>query len=66
MAPATCLSQVLVFAVFAPFAHVSEISGSSLGCLALLGVVQMGLGLFFLLLGDLAGPDASAEPAKPA
>ena len=24
MAPATCLSQLLVFAVFAPFAHVTE------------------------------------------
>ncbi len=51
MAPATCLSQVLVFAVFAPFAHVSEMGGSGLGYLALLGVVQMGLGLFFLALG---------------
>ena len=51
MAPATCLSQVLVFAVFAPFAHVSEMGGSGLGYLALLGVVQMGLGLFFLSLG---------------
>jgi drug/metabolite transporter (DMT)-like permease len=51
MAPATCLSQLLVFALFAPFAHVSEISGSGLGYLVLLGVVQMGLGLFFLSLG---------------
>ena len=51
MAPATCLAQVLVFAVFAPFAHVSEMGGANLGNLALLGVVQMGLGLFFLSLG---------------
>ena len=50
MAPATCLSQVLIFAVFAPFAHPSEIGGSGLGWLVLLGVVQMGLGLFFLSL----------------
>jgi drug/metabolite transporter (DMT)-like permease len=48
MAPATCLSQVLVLAVFAPFAHFSEMGGANLGYLALLGVVQMGLGLFFL------------------
>ncbi len=51
MAPATCLSQVLIFAAFAPFAHVSEVSGAGLRYLALLGVVQMGLGLFFLSLG---------------
>ena len=51
MAPATCLSQVLVFAVFAPFAHAGELSGANLGYLALLGIVQMGLGLFFLSLG---------------
>lgn len=51
MAPATCLSQVLIFAVFAPFAHVSEMGGSNLGYLALMGVVQMGLALFFLSLG---------------
>jgi len=51
MAPATCLSQVLVFAAFAPFAHVSEMGGSNLGYLALMGVVQMGLALFFLSLG---------------
>jgi drug/metabolite transporter (DMT)-like permease len=51
MAPATCLSQVLVFAVFAPFAHVSEMGGANLGYLALMGVVQMGLALFLLSLG---------------
>jgi len=51
MAPATCLSQVLVFAVFAPFAHAGELSGANLGWLALLGIAQMGLGLFFLSLG---------------
>jgi drug/metabolite transporter (DMT)-like permease len=51
MAPATCLSQILVFAVFAPFAHPGELSGPNLGYLALLGIAQMGLGLFFLSLG---------------
>jgi drug/metabolite transporter (DMT)-like permease len=60
MAPATCLSQVLVFAVFAPFAHVSEMGGSALGYLAVMGVVQMGLALFFLALGARLIPAADA------
>jgi drug/metabolite transporter (DMT)-like permease len=51
MAPATCLSQILVFAVFVPFAHAGELRGANLGYVALLGIVQMGLGLFFLSLG---------------
>jgi drug/metabolite transporter (DMT)-like permease len=59
MAPATCLSQVLVFAVFAPFAHVSELTGTNLGYVALLGIVQMGLGLFFLSLGARLIPAAN-------
>jgi drug/metabolite transporter (DMT)-like permease len=60
MAPATCLSQVLVLAVFAPFAHVSEMGGANLRYLALLGIVQMGLGLFFLSLGARLIPAAEA------
>ena len=60
MAPATCLSQVLVFVAFAPFAHVGEMGGANLGYLALLGVVQMGLGLFFLSLGARLIPAAEA------
>jgi drug/metabolite transporter (DMT)-like permease len=60
MAPATCLSQVLVFAVFAPFAHFSEMGGSNLGFLAVLGIVQMGLALFFLSLGARLVPAADA------
>ena len=51
MAPATCLSQVLVFVGFAPFAHVTEMGGSNLGYLALMGIVQMGLALFLLSVG---------------
>jgi drug/metabolite transporter (DMT)-like permease len=58
MAPATCLSQVLVLATFGPFAHVSEMGGANLGYLALLGIVQMGLGLFFLSLGARLIPAA--------
>ena len=60
MAPATCLSQVLVFAVFAPFAHAGELTGPNLGYLALLGIAQMGLGLFFLSLGARLIPAAEA------
>ncbi|MHB8651338.1 MAG: DMT family transporter [Gaiellaceae bacterium] len=51
MAPATCLSQVLVLLVFAPFAHPSQIGGRDLGLLVALGVGQMALGLIFLALG---------------
>jgi len=58
MAPATCLSQVLVLAVSAPFAHVGEMGGANLGYLALLGIVQMGLGMFFLSLGARLIPAA--------
>ena len=58
MAPATCLSQVLVFACLAPFAHVTEMGGSNLGYLALMGVVQMGLALFFLSMGARLIPSA--------
>jgi drug/metabolite transporter (DMT)-like permease len=58
MAPATCLSQLLVLILFAPFAHVSEMGGANLRYLALLGVVQMGLGLFFLSLGARLIPAA--------
>jgi len=59
MAPATCLSQVLVFAMFAPFARFGETGGANLGWLALLGIVQMGLGLFFLSLGARLIPAAT-------
>jgi drug/metabolite transporter (DMT)-like permease len=58
MAPATCLSQVLTFAVFAPFAHVSEMGGSGLVYLALLGVIQLGVGLYLLSLGARLIPAA--------
>ena len=51
MTPATCLSQVLVFAVFAPFSRPGEIHAAGLGYLLLLGAVQIGLGLIFFSLG---------------
>jgi drug/metabolite transporter (DMT)-like permease len=60
MAPAMSLSQLLVLVAFAPFAHVSEMGGANLGFLALLGIVQMGLGQFFLSLGARLIPAADA------
>jgi drug/metabolite transporter (DMT)-like permease len=60
MAPAICLSQLIVFAVFAPFADPSSITGHDLGLLVLLGVGQMGLGLAFLTVGARLIPAAEA------
>jgi drug/metabolite transporter (DMT)-like permease len=51
MAPATCLSQVILLAVFAPFASFGEISGDDVVWLALLGGGQIGLGLALLTVG---------------
>jgi drug/metabolite transporter (DMT)-like permease len=60
MAPAICLSQLLVFAVFSPFADAGTITGRDLGLLVLLGVGQMGLGLAFLTVGARLIPAAEA------
>jgi drug/metabolite transporter (DMT)-like permease len=51
MAPAICLSQVLVVLVAAPFAEPGTATERDLALLALLGVGQMGLGLAFLTMG---------------
>jgi drug/metabolite transporter (DMT)-like permease len=51
MAPAICLSQVLVVIATAPFSHPASGTGRDLLLLALLGVGQMGLGLAFLTMG---------------
>ena len=51
MAPATCLSQVLVFAAAAPFAGTAAIGVRDGLLLATLGVCQIGLGLIFLTIG---------------
>jgi drug/metabolite transporter (DMT)-like permease len=51
MAPATCLSQLLVFAASAPFAHAAEVGARDLVLFATLGVFQIGLGLIFLTIG---------------
>lgn len=58
MAPATCLSQLLVLLFAAPFAHPSEVGGRDLALLAGLGITQIGLGLIFLSLGARLIPAA--------
>ena len=58
MAPATCLSQVLVLLFAAPFAHPGEVGGRDLALLAGLGITQIGLGLIFLSLGARLIPAA--------
>jgi drug/metabolite transporter (DMT)-like permease len=51
MAPATCLSQVLVFAAAAPFADVAQAGAKDFTLLATLGITQIGLGFVFLTIG---------------
>lgn len=58
MAPATCLSQLMVLVVAAPFASPGQVGGGDLGLLVLLGAGQMGLGLTFLALGARLIPAA--------
>ena len=58
MAPAVCLSQVLVVAAIGPLAHPASVTAHDLGFLALLGVGQMGLGLAFLTVGARLIPAA--------
>jgi drug/metabolite transporter (DMT)-like permease len=58
MAPATCLSQALVFVFAAPFASVGPVGATDLGLLVGLGVGQIGLGLIFLTIGARLIPAA--------
>jgi len=51
MAPAVCLSQVLVLAAVAPFAHPGGVGTEDILLLVLLGVGQMGLGLALFVAG---------------
>ena len=51
MAPAICLSQVIVVLLAAPFAQPSSATQQDVLLLVLLGVGQMGLGLAFLTMG---------------
>jgi drug/metabolite transporter (DMT)-like permease len=58
MAPAICLSQLLVLLVAAPFADAGSVTERDLGLLVLLGVGQMGLGLAFITVGARLIPAA--------
>jgi drug/metabolite transporter (DMT)-like permease len=58
MAPATCLAQVILVALFLPFASPGEISGEDLGWMAALGIGQIGLGFMLLTVGARLIPAA--------
>jgi len=58
MAPATCLSQLLVIVCAAPFAQPSQIGGQDLGLLVSLGIGQIGLGFVLLTIGARLIPAA--------
>jgi drug/metabolite transporter (DMT)-like permease len=58
MAPATCLSQVILCVVFLPFATPGAIGGDDLGWLATLGIGQIGLGFALLTVGARLIPAA--------
>jgi drug/metabolite transporter (DMT)-like permease len=58
MAPATCLSQVILVVAFAPFASPAEIGGDDAAWLAALGIGQIGLGFALLTVGARLIPAA--------
>jgi drug/metabolite transporter (DMT)-like permease len=58
MAPAICLSQVLVLAAFGPFAHPGTVGAHDLALMVLLGFGQMALGLALLTIGARLIPAA--------
>jgi drug/metabolite transporter (DMT)-like permease len=58
MVPATCLAQLIVLLVAAPFADAGGVKCRDLTLLVLLGVVQIGLGLLFLAMGTRLIPAA--------
>jgi drug/metabolite transporter (DMT)-like permease len=58
MAPATCLSQVILVAVFLPFAAPGEIGSDDVFWLAALGIGQIGLGFALLTVGARLIPAA--------
>jgi drug/metabolite transporter (DMT)-like permease len=58
MAPATCLSQVLLVVVFLPLATPGDIGGADVGWLAALGIGQIGLGIALLTAGARLIPAA--------
>jgi drug/metabolite transporter (DMT)-like permease len=58
MAPATCLSQVLVLLCAVSFARPGEVGAHDLGLLIALGIGQIGLGLVLLTIGGRLIPAA--------
>lgn len=58
MAPATCLSQLIVLVIALPFATLDGISGNDVALLSALGISQIGLGLVFLTIGARLIPAA--------
>jgi drug/metabolite transporter (DMT)-like permease len=58
MAPATCLSQVIVLLIAAPLASPGSASGRDTALMVALGVGQIGLGLVFLTIGGRLIPAA--------
>ena len=58
MAPATCLSQVVLLVAFLPFATPGDIAAGDLGWLATLGIGQIGLGFALLTVGARLIPAA--------
>ena len=58
MAPATCVSQLVVFAVAAPFSSPGAVGARDLALLVALGVGQIGLGLVLLTIGGRLIPAA--------
>jgi drug/metabolite transporter (DMT)-like permease len=58
MAPATCLSQVILVVAFLPFASPGDIGGDDVGWLAALGIGQIGLGFALLTVGARLIPAA--------
>jgi drug/metabolite transporter (DMT)-like permease len=58
MAPATCLSQVIVLVGAAPFARPGDVGSHDLGLLVALGIGQIGLGLVLLTIGGRLIPAA--------
>jgi drug/metabolite transporter (DMT)-like permease len=58
MAPATCLSQLILVVAFVPFANPGEISAGDVGWLAALGIGQIGLGFALLTVGARLIPAA--------
>jgi drug/metabolite transporter (DMT)-like permease len=58
MAPATCLSQVIVLLIAAPLSSPGSASGRDAALMVALGIGQIGLGLVFLTIGGRLIPAA--------